>query len=41
MKKFLPYVVLINNEPFGFEHDNQSYGFNSGKFVRLQEIGIN
>ena len=35
------YVLLINNEPFGFEHDNQSYGFNSGKFVRLQEIGIN
>ena len=35
------YVVLINNDPFGFEHDNQSYGFNSGKFVRLQEIGIN
>lgn len=35
------YVVLISNQPFGFEHDNQSYGFNLGKFVRLQEIGIN
>ncbi|MCX8659841.1 DUF2612 domain-containing protein [Gilliamella sp. B2772] len=35
------YLVLVNNEPFGFEHDNQSYGFNLGKFVRLQEIGIN
>ncbi|WP_294954878.1 DUF2612 domain-containing protein [uncultured Gilliamella sp.] len=33
------YVVLINNEPFGFDHDNQSQGFNLGKFVRLQEIG--
>lgn len=33
------YVVLINNEPFGFEHDNHAYGFNFGKFVRLQDIG--
>lgn len=35
------YLVLMNNEPFGFMHDKHSYGFNSGKFVRLQEIGIN
>lgn len=35
------YLVLVNNEPFGFAHDKQSYGFNVGKFVRLQEIGIN
>ena len=35
------YVVLINNEPFGFAHDKQSCGFSLGKFVRLQEIGIN
>ena len=35
------YVVLINNNPFGFSHDEKSYGFNIGKFVRLQEIGIN
>lgn len=35
------YLVLVNNEPFGFMHDKHSYGFNSGKFVRLQEIGIN
>lgn len=35
------YLVLVNNEPFGFVHDKHSYGFNSGKFVRLQEIGIN
>lgn len=35
------YLVLVNNEPFGFEHDKHSYGFNRGKFVRLQEIGIN
>lgn len=33
------YIVLINNEPFGFSHDNVSFGFNLGKFVRLQEIG--
>lgn len=33
------YVVLINNNPFGFSHDEKSYGFNIGKFVRLQEIG--
>lgn len=33
------YIVLINNEPFGFSHDNVSFGFNFGKFVRLQEIG--
>ncbi|MWN31025.1 MULTISPECIES: DUF2612 domain-containing protein [unclassified Gilliamella] len=32
------YLVLVNNEPFGFEHDKHSCGFNSGKFVRLQEI---
>jgi hypothetical protein len=35
------YLVLVNNEPFGFVHDKHSYGFNLGKFVRLQEIGIN
>lgn len=35
------YLVLVNNEPFGFAHDKHSYGFNRGKFVRLQEIGIN
>ena len=35
------YVVLNNNNPFGFSHDEKSYGFNIGKFVRLQEIGIN
>lgn len=35
------YTVLINEKPFGFAHDNGSYGFNIGKFVRLQEIGIN
>ncbi|WP_085248065.1 DUF2612 domain-containing protein [Gilliamella mensalis] len=35
------YLVLVNNEPFGFNHDKRSYGFNLGKFVRLQEIGIN
>lgn len=34
------YIVLLNNEPFGFAHDNPAYGFNLGKFVRLQEIGI-
>lgn len=33
------YLVLVNNEPFGFLHDKYSYGFNLGKFVRLQEIG--
>ena len=33
------FIVLINNEPFGFSHDNVSFGFNLGKFVRLQEIG--
>lgn len=33
------FIVLINNEPFGFLHDNVSFGFNLGKFVRLQEIG--
>lgn len=33
------YIVLINNKPFGFSHDNASFGFNFGKFVRLQEIG--
>ena len=33
------YIVLINNEPFGFSNDNVSFGFNLGKFVRLQEIG--
>ncbi|MCO6545364.1 MAG: DUF2612 domain-containing protein [Gilliamella sp.] len=32
------YLVLMNNEPFGFMHDKHSYGFNLGKFVRLQEI---
>lgn len=35
------YTVLVNDKPFGFAHDNSSYGFNIGKFVRLQEIGIN
>lgn len=35
------YLVLVNNEPFGFAHDKHSYGFNKGTFVRLQEIGIN
>jgi hypothetical protein len=35
------YLVLVNNESFGFYHDKQSYGFNLGKFARLQEIGIN
>jgi hypothetical protein len=35
------YLVLVNNEPFGFYHDKQSYGFNLGEFARLQEIGIN
>lgn len=35
------YTVLVNNKPFGFAHDNGSYGFSIGKFVRLQEIGIN
>ena len=35
------YLVLVNNKPFGFVHDKNSYGFNLGKFVRLQEIGIN
>lgn len=35
------YTVLVNDKPFGFAHDNGSYGFNIGKFVRLQEIGIN
>ena len=35
------YLVLVNNKPFGFMHDKHSYGFNLGKFVRLQEIGIN
>lgn len=35
------YLVLVNNKPFGFARDKHSYGFNSGKFVRLQEIGIN
>ena len=35
------YTVLINEKPFGFAHDNGSYGFNIGKFVRLQKIGIN
>ena len=35
------YTVLINNKPFGFANDNGSYGFSIGKFVRLQEIGIN
>ena len=34
-------TVLVSNKPFGFAHDNDSYGFNIGKFVRLQEIGIN
>lgn len=34
------YLILVNNEPFGFSHDPQSYGFNLGKFVRLQEIGL-
>lgn len=35
------YVILTNSQPFGFAHDNDSYGFNLGIFVRLQEIGIN
>ena len=35
------YTVLVNDKPFGFAHDNGSYGFNIGKFVRLYEIGIN
>ena len=35
------YTVLVNDKSFGFAHDNGSYGFNIGKFVRLQEIGIN
>lgn len=35
------YTVLVNDKPFGFAHDNGSYGFNIGKFVRVQEIGIN
>ena len=35
------YTVLVNDKPFGFAHDNSSYGFNIGIFVRLQEIGIN
>lgn len=35
------YTVLVNDKPFGFAHDSSSYGFNIGKFVRLQEIGIN
>ncbi|OTQ75628.1 DUF2612 domain-containing protein [Gilliamella sp. N-G2] len=35
------YTVLVNDKPFGFAHDNGSYGFNIGRFVRLQEIGIN
>lgn len=35
------YTVLVNDKPFGFAHDNGSYGFNIGKFIRLQEIGIN
>lgn len=35
------YTVLVNDKPFGFAHDNGSYGFNIGKFVRLHEIGIN
>lgn len=34
------YAVLINNKPFGFARDNESYGFSLGKFVRLQETGI-
>lgn len=35
------YIVLVNNNSFGFAHDKQSFGFNLGKFVRLKEIGIN
>lgn len=35
------YTVLVNDKPFGFAHDSSSYGFSIGKFVRLQEIGIN
>lgn len=35
------YLVLVNNNSFGFSHDKQSFGFNLGKFVRLKEIGIN
>lgn len=35
------YIILTNSQPFGFAHDNDSYGFNMGAFVRLQEIGIN
>lgn len=35
------YTVLVNDKPFGFARDSSSYGFSIGKFVRLQEIGIN
>lgn len=35
------HIVLVNDTPFGFAHDNSSYGFNIGKFIRLHEIGIN
>lgn len=33
-------LILTNNNPFGFAQDNESYAFNLGKFVRLQEIGL-
>ncbi|MDF7667459.1 DUF2612 domain-containing protein [Orbaceae bacterium ESL0727] len=34
------YLVLTNNEPFGFSNDKGAYAFNIGTFVRLKEIGI-
>lgn len=33
------FLVLSNNQPFGFAADDQSSAFNFGKFVRLQDIG--
>lgn len=34
------HVVLVNDQPFGFAHDEEAYGFGFGQFVRLKDIGI-
>ncbi|QHJ84962.1 MAG: hypothetical protein [Bacteriophage sp.] len=34
------YLILTSDQPFGFYKDSSSFGFDAGKFVRLQNVGI-
>lgn len=33
------FIVITNQQPFGFYHDKQSFGFDNGTFIRLEAIG--